>query len=288
MAGEDGTGNGKDATPPAPDARVSKRVTLKFAGPPLSLPGEPPKPEGPPTGQLRLDTGEFHASQPPADPMPPDPFAQPLSLDTSEFRIVAPKAAPPAPDGPLELDLDDEPADPGGDGWTRSSPSSTPARPKSTAPPPAEDDALDLVSKRSKPPSTPGLDLAAEMAERFALGDFSGALRVAELLLGRDPGHAGAARYADESRQKLIQLHAARLASATGTSLESLAHRVPEVAVPEHEIRWLGLDHRQGFLLSRLDGRATVEDLVDVTGMTRLEVLQTLVELVDAKAVRLT
>ena len=84
------------------------------------------------------------------------------------------------------------------------------------------------------------------MTERFALGDFSGCLRAAELLLGQDRGHDLAAHYARESREKLEELYTSRL-TAKG--------RIPVLAVLESDVRWLGLDPRVGFLISRIDGR---------------------------------
>jgi hypothetical protein len=147
----------------------------------------------------------------------------------------------------------------------------------STPPGPSDDErpssveALDLVERRR--PSEPALDLATEVSERFALDDFTGALRAAELLLGRIPGHEEAARYADLCRTRLEQIYEARLGNLGAA---------PRVVVPESEVRWLGLDHRAGFLLSLIDGRVTVSELVDVSGMGRLEVLKTLVDLLDA------
>lgn len=138
-----------------------------------------------------------------------------------------------------------------------------------------EEGALDLVDRSS--PSSPELDLEAEMRERFDLDDFTGALSVAELLLGRDPGHAGAKRIAEQSRRRLENMLTSRLG---GTD------RTPRVVVAESEMRWLGLDHRGGFLLSRIDG-GHVEDILDVCGMPRIEALKTLVELLDAGAITL-
>ena len=51
--------------------------------------------------------------------------------------------------------------------------------------------------------------------------------------------------------------------------------------VPPERIRWLSLDHRAGFLLSLVDGTARVEDIVDMSGMAQLEVLRTLVTLLE-------
>ena len=115
------------------------------------------------------------------------------------------------------------------------------------------------------------------MNERFALGDFTGALFVAEFLLGRDPDNAATQLCAAASRERLEQLYSSRVGCLT---------RVPIVAIRENDMRWLGLDHRAGFLLSRVDGRASLVEILDVSGMPRLEALKTLVELYEAGAIR--
>jgi hypothetical protein len=53
-------------------------------------------------------------------------------------------------------------------------------------------------------------------------------------------------------------------------------HAVPLVAVPLHEIAGQALDHRTGFLLSRIDGMLSFEDILDVAGMPRMEAYQIL------------
>ncbi|MCA9531819.1 MAG: hypothetical protein KC543_16960 [Myxococcales bacterium] len=138
-----------------------------------------------------------------------------------------------------------------------------------------EGEALDLVERTR--PGRVSVDLATEATDRLALGDYGGALRVAELLLGMRPEHAEALQVARECREKLEQMAVSRLGSLRA---------VPEVAVHGAELRWLGLDHRSGFLLSRVDGRNTIEEIIDVSGMTRLETLRTLVELLEAGAIR--
>lgn len=135
-------------------------------------------------------------------------------------------------------------------------------------------DALDLASRDK--PSSLTLDPESEMHELYALGDFTGALRAAELLLGRDSEHAAALRMAQDSREQLERLYATRIGS--------LRH-VPQVRIAATEIRWLGLDPRAGFLLSRIDGVSDVEELLDICGMDRLEALRTLVELLERGAV---
>jgi hypothetical protein len=139
-----------------------------------------------------------------------------------------------------------------------------------------EGDAFALVSRASG--SVPTLDLVAEMAERFALGDFSGCLRAAELLLGQDPGHVMGRHYAREACHKLEALYRSRL-EAQG--------RIPRLAMAENEVRWLGLDPQVGHILARIDGVADYQQVVEASGMPPLTALRTLVELVDGRVVRL-
>lgn len=136
-------------------------------------------------------------------------------------------------------------------------------------------DALDLVD-RARPQQQ--LDLEGEMEELYALDDLSGALRFAELILGREPDHARARRCAENCRTRLLALYASKIGSQQA---------VPIPALGDAELRWLGLDHRAGFLLSRVDGLATVEEVLDICGMPRLEALKTLVSLLERGAIRL-
>lgn len=136
--------------------------------------------------------------------------------------------------------------------------------------------ALNLVASR---PEQPVMNLRTEMQERFALDDFTAALSIAELLVGQDAGDEDALGVASECRRRLVQLYTSRLGSLRS---------VPVLAVPPGEIRWLGLDHRGGFLLSQIDGVHTIEELFDVAGMEKLEVLKTLAELRDVGAINVS
>jgi hypothetical protein len=148
--------------------------------------------------------------------------------------------------------------------------------------------ALDLIaqSDRSTPmveaPGAPSTrpkgeyDPMREMQERFSLGDYSGALIIAEGLLEEQPGHAEAARFADSCRSVLEQMYTARLGPLD---------RVPFVAVPREQLRWLSLDHRAGFVLSHVDGLSSLEEIVDVSGMASLDTLRILFELVQQRVI---
>jgi hypothetical protein len=135
--------------------------------------------------------------------------------------------------------------------------------------------ALDLVN-RSRPSQQ--LDFIGEMEELYALDDLSGALRQAEFILGRFPDNEQALRCAANCRSRLVHLYASKIGSTD--------HVITQT-IDSSQVRWLGLDHRSGFLLSRIDGVSTVEEVLDVCGMPRLEALKTLADLLERGAIRL-
>ncbi len=119
-------------------------------------------------------------------------------------------------------------------------------------------------------------DPIAEMCERFSLGDYTGALEMAELILAEDPSSLEAAECGENCRTVLESMYAARLAPLD---------RAPIVVVPRTQMRWLSIDHRAGFVLSLIDGSSTVETILDVSGMPKLDALRILHELVQQKIV---
>jgi hypothetical protein len=121
-------------------------------------------------------------------------------------------------------------------------------------------------------------DPIAEMRERLSLGDYTGALEMAELLLTEDPGDAEAAECAAACRGVLEGMYAARLGALD---------RVPSVIVQRTQLRWLSIDHRAGFVLSLVDGRSSLDMILDVCGMPRLDAMKILHELVQQKIVAL-
>jgi hypothetical protein len=134
-------------------------------------------------------------------------------------------------------------------------------------------------------PSEPGADAPhaatspdpeAEMRDRFSLGDYSGALVIAEALLEDDPSHAEALRFAENCRSVLTQMYTARIGPLD---------RVPIVLIPRDQLRWLSIDHRAGFVLSHVDGVSSLEMILDVSGMPMLDVLRILYELVEQRVI---
>jgi hypothetical protein len=118
-----------------------------------------------------------------------------------------------------------------------------------------------------------------DMQDRYAVGDFTGALVVAESLLEADPEDEDAKRYAQSCREVLTQMYAARIGPMD---------QVATVAVPPEQITWLSLDHRAGFLLSLVDGVSSIEEILDISGMTRLDALRIMYTLVQQNVITLT
>jgi hypothetical protein len=119
-------------------------------------------------------------------------------------------------------------------------------------------------------------DPVAEMRERASLGDYTGALEMAELILAADPASLEAAECVENCRSVLENMYAARLGPSSG---------VPVVVVPQAQMQWLSIDHRAGFVLSLIDGFSTLEMIIDVSGMQKLDALRILHALVQQRIV---
>jgi hypothetical protein len=60
------------------------------------------------------------------------------------------------------------------------------------------------------------------------------------------------------------------------------------MSIPSEQIRWLSLDHRSGFLLSLIDGTSSVEELLDISGMPRLDALRIMYGLFQERVITLS
>lgn len=158
---------------------------------------------------------------------------------------------------------------------------------------PSKDSALDFVdgfepmldslapSSGLHPPSAPPSAPRAgprEMQECYSVGDFSRALSIAEEILARTPDDVAVRKCAQNCREVLTQMFAARIGPLD---------QVISVAINPEEVQWLALDHRAGFLLSLVDGQSTVDEILDISGMTRLDALKIIFDLTERHVVRL-
>ncbi len=138
------------------------------------------------------------------------------------------------------------------------------------------------VSPASSPIASAPLSAEAEqqaMKDKFAMGDFSGALELAENFLHKSPSDVEARSLAEKCREVLLDMYSSRISGLD---------RVPRIVMSPDQIRWLSLDHRAGFLLSMVDGVSSVDDLLDVSGMHRLDALRILCSLLDQKVIQLS
>lgn len=203
---------------------------------------------------------------------PSTPFAAeaetPLELRNSELPT-----APPPHDVSAELPRL-EPSTP------RSGPGARPAAARAQAPTPSARSFGGSPGRQ--PPPAERFELAddgrREMRDRFAMGDFSGALESAENLLVKEPLDQEAAGVAAKCRNVLAEMYSSRIAG--------LDRRVRTIMAPE-QVRWLSLDHRSGFLLSMVDGVTSVEELLDVSGMPRLDAMKIICTLLDQSVIEL-
>jgi hypothetical protein len=101
-------------------------------------------------------------------------------------------------------------------------------------------------------------------------GTFEGSLWLCERVLALQPEHAEAKKILQANRQVLLDQYRKQLGDP---------RQVPVVQIPQHEIVWHKLDHRAGFLLSRIDGQLSFEDLLDVSGMNEFEAYRILAQL---------
>jgi hypothetical protein len=103
------------------------------------------------------------------------------------------------------------------------------------------------------------LALAREAAER---GDHLSAVEAAEAAAAEDPDGKIGPVILHRHRDLLYRIYEGHIGEMT---------QVPLLAVPLHQIAAEPLDHRTGFLLSRIDGLLSFEDILDVAGMPRLD-----------------
>ena len=112
--------------------------------------------------------------------------------------------------------------------------------------------------------------LATRLRELMSLDGFSPALEVATQLLRHDPQHAEARAAAARCRRQLEAMFASKLGDLRA---------VPRVQVRAGDVIWLDLDHRSGFVLAQVDGSSSFEEILEVSGMERLETMRILTEL---------
>ncbi len=102
-------------------------------------------------------------------------------------------------------------------------------------------------------------------------GDLERAVAAIELALTQDPESA--------LGQKLVQRHREEIVTSLQQYLGDMNHN-PRLAKPMNELGGMQIGPRAAFLVSRIDGGITYDELLDVSGMPRMEALRYLCQMV--------
>jgi hypothetical protein len=252
--------------PPAPtlsdpgEIEDARQLSMKGSGPPRRVT---------PASTISLANARIPSNLPPTakdDPQKYESISGMNAVDREWAELEVSTRPPPAGENPEDVVL-----------------------PSGTTDLPNLDEADDVGAPPRKPaPSDPVIEIVEstealepvteeEMHDRVALGDYSGALEIAEKLLEEDPDNAAANTCAENCRGVLKQMYSARIGPLD---------RVPLVMVPRDQLRWLSIDHRAGFVLSLVDGVSSLEMILDVSGMPELDALRILSELAQQRIIR--
>jgi hypothetical protein len=110
----------------------------------------------------------------------------------------------------------------------------------------------------------------AQVTRQIDAGDYAGALALAERALAQDPESQAARRYADICRKMVARVYMTALGDRGD---------VPHLAMPEARLPSLALDRWAAFVVTRVDGQTSIDDIVDIAGLHRLDTLRILYEL---------
>jgi hypothetical protein len=148
--------------------------------------------------------------------------------------------------------------------------------PPRSVPPPLPESASHLQPARAAADDA----LADTMLERLAAADYEGAIMAAEALLEYRPRDRDAIDAAQIAKTELRKVFVARIGSI---------ERVPHVVMgPDAIFALKSLDFRAGLLLSRVDGLASIYEIVEGAGIPSLEALRILSELYLRRVIAFT
>ena len=239
---------------PEVDERTTERNSARF-----DTSSEPTTERGPEGGRMTTPA--------PIDEPPGDPSGRHPPLVIVEDPILAPPAPSPSddPDSSSEYDLN-----PGTAKVRRVVSASVPSVPAGAV----SIDEVTLALETSLDDGAPADEAPSERTRRrvgslldraveaSTSGDHPTAIVALDLALREEPDSAIA--------QKLVHRHQPAILDVYQRYLGDLSAR-PTLAMPMHELADQKLDIRAAFLLSRIDGALSFEEILDVSGMARGE-----------------
>src|SRR5206468_11708709 len=103
------------------------------------------------------------------------------------------------------------------------------------------------------------------------IGELDKAVTAVDLALSEDPDSALAQKLIHRNRDTIMNVFQGFLGDL---------ERQPQLARPLHELAASPISPRAAFLLSRIDGMLSLDEILDVSGMPRLEAYRHLCQLV--------
>lgn len=129
------------------------------------------------------------------------------------------------------------------------------------------------IAEEAREDSSDPLEVARN---KFQLHDFDGVIVVLEGFDADHPAASEANGLIAEARAQLLKMYESKIGDFS---------RNPRVLVSGEEVIWLNLNHRAGFILSQIDGTVSYEDLIALSGMSRLDTVRILAELIAQKVI---
>ena len=113
--------------------------------------------------------------------------------------------------------------------------------------------------------------LIERAAQAHEAGEQEFAVALLAFALEEDPESAVAQKVIHQQREVILRVYQSYFGAMTAC---------PALGLPMHELAQHQLDNRVAFLLSRIDGSLSFEEILDVSGMTRLETCRYLAEMI--------
>ena len=115
--------------------------------------------------------------------------------------------------------------------------------------------------------------LVQEAVTLLRRGKLAEGLDVLETMALRDPGRLDVQAFVELARAALVRVYREHVGSGGG---------VPRVRIPADQVMKYNLPASAGFLLSLIDGRTSVEELLALSGMDPFDVMRGISNLLDA------
>lgn len=229
--------------PPAPEPSVPPEPPAQQARPPSFQPppstqSAPPSPPPPPAEEPF--GGDTRSGKKPIESSPEPPLPQPPPAQPPAAHDTARSAVPPPP----------EPGPP---------PQPPPPQPP---PGPAASDAPAVQSADDRKRAALGV-----VAEHYKKKDLEGAFQALEGICNEFPNDEALDGYLNRLKGEMTQQYSQTLGSMD---------RIPQLSVSQNDLMGRQLSPEEGFVISRIDGSGTIEDLLTVLGLDRFTGLRTL------------